>query len=44
MRASEIMVSPVKTIGPEATIEEAVEMLLSIACVRGAGGGRATDG
>ncbi len=30
MRASEIMVSPVKSISPEATIEEAVEMLLSM--------------
>jgi CBS-domain-containing membrane protein len=30
MRASEIMVSPVKTVDPEATIEEAVELLLSM--------------
>lgn len=30
MRASEIMVSPVKSISPDATIEEAVEMLLSM--------------
>ncbi|MGO8740321.1 CBS domain-containing protein [Rhodoblastus sp.] len=30
MLASEIMVSPVKSIGPEATIEEAVELLLSM--------------
>ncbi len=29
MRASEIMVSPVKTIGPDATIEQAVELMLS---------------
>ncbi|MCI4680870.1 CBS domain-containing protein [Rhodoblastus acidophilus] len=30
MQASEIMTSPVKTIGPDATIEEAIEMLLSL--------------
>jgi CBS domain-containing protein len=30
MFASEIMTSPVKTIGPDATIEEAIELLLSL--------------